>query len=185
MFENLKQQPADKILALMQMFRDDPREQKIDLGVGVYKNAEGVTPVMRAIKAAEHKLWEEQTSKAYVGLAGDPAYSDAMINLILGDSVARDNIAAAATPGGTGAVRQAFELIKMANPSARVFVSDPTWPNHVSILNYVGIECVVYRYFDRETRGVNFDAMIEDLKDAQAGDVILLHGCCHNPTGAI
>jgi aromatic-amino-acid transaminase len=184
MFENLKPQPADKILALMQMFRDDPREQKIDLGVGVYKNAEGVTPVMRAIKAAEHKLWEEQTSKAYVGLAGDPAYSDAMINLILGDSVARGNIAAAATPGGTGAVRQAFELIKMANPSARVFVSDPTWPNHVSILNYVGIECVVYRYFDRETRGVNFDAMIEDLKTAQAGDVILLHGCCHNPTGA-
>ena len=184
MFENLKPQPADKILALMQMFRDDPREQKIDLGVGVYKNAEGVTPVMRAIKAAEHKLWEEQTSKAYVGLAGDPAYSDAMINLILGDSVARGNIAAAATPGGTGAVRQAFELIKMANPSARVFVSDPTWPNHVSILNYVGIECVVYRYFDRETRGVNFDAMIEDLKTAQKGDVILLHGCCHNPTGA-
>jgi len=184
MFENLKPQPSDKILALMQMFRDDPREQKIDLGVGVYKNAEGVTPVMRAIKAAEHKLWEEQTSKAYVGLAGDPAYSDAMINLILGDSVARGNIAAAATPGGTGAVRQAFELIKMANPSARVFVSDPTWPNHVSILNYVGIECVVYRYFDRETRGVNFDGMIEDLKTAQAGDVILLHGCCHNPTGA-
>ena len=184
MFENLKSQPADKILMLMQAFREDPRENKIDLGVGVYKNAEGVTPVMRAIKAAEHKLWEEQTSKAYVGLAGDPAYSDAMINLILGDSVARGNIAAAATPGGTGAVRQAFELIKMANPSARVFVSDPTWPNHVSILNYVGIETVVYRYFDRETRGVNFDGMIEDLKTAQKGDVILLHGCCHNPTGA-
>ncbi|MEX0302812.1 MAG: aminotransferase class I/II-fold pyridoxal phosphate-dependent enzyme, partial [Leisingera sp.] len=139
MFETLKPQPADKILALMQMFRDDPRADKIDLGVGVYKNAEGVTPVMRAIKAAEHKLWEEQTSKAYVGLAGDPAYGDAMIKLILGDAVSRENIAAAATPGGTGAVRQAFELIKMANPSARVFVSDPTWPNHVSILKYVGI----------------------------------------------
>jgi aromatic-amino-acid transaminase len=184
MFETLKPQPADKILALMQMYRDDPREQKIDLGVGVYKNAEGVTPVMRAIKAAEHKLWEEETTKAYTGLAGDPGYADVMIKLILGDSVARGNIAAAATPGGTGAVRQAFELIKMANPKARVFVSDPTWPNHISILKYVGIETVTYRYFDRETRGVNFDGMIEDLKGAEKGDVVLLHGCCHNPTGA-
>ncbi|WP_264211346.1 aromatic amino acid transaminase [Leisingera thetidis] len=184
MFETLKPQPADKILALMQMYRDDPRADKIDLGVGVYKNAEGVTPVMRAIKAAEHKLWEEQTTKAYVGLAGDPAYSDAMIKLILGDAVARGNIAAAATPGGTGAVRQAFELIQMANPKARVYVSDPTWPNHVSILKYVGIETVTYRYFDSETRGVNFDGMMEDLKGAQKGDVVLLHGCCHNPTGA-
>ncbi|CUH78877.1 Aromatic-amino-acid aminotransferase [Tritonibacter multivorans] len=184
MFENLKPQPADKILALMQMFREDPREQKIDLGVGVYKNAEGVTPVMRAVKAAEKQLWEAETTKAYTGLAGDPAYGDAMINLILGSSVARDTIAAVATPGGTGAVRQAFELIKMANPGARVFVSDPTWPNHLSILKYVGIETVTYRYFDRETRGVNFDGMMEDLKGAQKGDVVLLHGCCHNPTGA-
>jgi aromatic-amino-acid transaminase len=184
MFENFKPLPADKILGLMQMFREDPREQKIDLGVGVYKNAQGVTPVMRAIKAAEHKLWEEQETKAYVGLAGDPAYSDAMIKLILAGAVERGNIAAVATPGGTGAVRQAFELIKMANPSARVFVSDPTWPNHVSILNYLNIETVVYRYFDRETRAVNFDGMMEDLKTAQKGDVILLHGCCHNPTGA-
>ncbi|KAE9632423.1 aromatic amino acid transaminase [Parasedimentitalea maritima] len=184
MFETLKTQPADKILALMQKFREDPRESKIDLGVGVYKNAQGVTPVMRAIKAAEHKLWEEQTSKSYVGLVGDPAYSDAMIKLILGGAVERGNIAAAATPGGTGAVRQAFELIKMANPSARVFVSDPTWPNHISILNYVGVETVTYRYFDRETRGVNFDGMVEDLKTAVKGDVVLLHGCCHNPTGA-
>jgi aromatic-amino-acid transaminase len=184
MFETLKPQPADKILALMQMYREDPRADKIDLGVGVYKNAEGVTPVMRAIKAAEHKLWEEETTKAYTGLAGDPGYADVMIKLILGDSVARGNIAAAATPGGTGAVRQAFELIKMANPKARVFVSDPTWPNHISILKYVGIETVTYRYFDRETRGVNFDGMIEDLKGAEKGDVVLLHGCCHNPTGA-
>ncbi|MDE4146396.1 MAG: aspartate/tyrosine/aromatic aminotransferase [Pseudophaeobacter sp. bin_em_oilr2.035] len=184
MFETLKPQPADKILALMQMYREDPRADKIDLGVGVYKNAEGVTPVMRAIKAAEHKLWEEETTKAYTGLAGDPGYADVMIKLILAGSVDRGNIAAAATPGGTGAVRQAFELIKMANPKARVFVSDPTWPNHISILKYVGIETVTYRYFDRETRGVNFDGMIEDLKGAEKGDVVLLHGCCHNPTGA-
>jgi len=184
MFENLKPQPADKILALMQMYRDDPRDQKIDLGVGVYKNAEGVTPVMRAVKAAEKRILEEQESKAYTGLAGDPAYADAMIGLILGTSVPRGNIAAVATPGGTGACRQAFEMIRMANPSARVFVSNPTWPNHLSILNYLGMETVQYRYFDGETRGVDFDGMIEDLKAAKAGDVVLLHGCCHNPTGA-
>ncbi|SCZ69402.1 aromatic amino acid aminotransferase apoenzyme [Epibacterium ulvae] len=184
MFENLKAPPADKILALMQMFREDPRENKVDLGVGVYKNAEGVTPVMRAVKAAEQQIWEEQGSKSYVGLAGDPAYSAAMIQLILGDTVARENIAAVATPGGTGAVRQAFELVRNTNPDARVFVSDPTWPNHVSILKYLNMETVTYRYFDRETRGVNFDGMIEDLKAAKTGDVVLLHGCCHNPTGA-
>ncbi|WP_170552270.1 aromatic amino acid transaminase [Ruegeria atlantica] len=184
MFENLKPQPADKILALMQAYREDPRDQKIDLGVGVYKNAEGVTPVMRAVKAAEKRILEEQESKAYTGLAGDPAYADAMIGLILGTSVPRGNIAAVATPGGTGACRQAFEMIRMANPSARVFVSNPTWPNHLSILNYLGMETVQYRYFDGETRGVDFDGMIEDLKTAKAGDVILLHGCCHNPTGA-
>lgn len=184
MFENLKAQPADKILALMQKFREDPRTSKVDLGVGVYKNAEGVTPVMRAVKAAEKKIWETQNSKSYVGLAGDPAYADVMIDLILGTAVSRDKIAAAATPGGTGAVRQAFELVRTANPNARVFVSDPTWPNHVSILNYLGIETVTYRYFDRETRGVDFNGMIEDLKTATTGDVVLLHGCCHNPTGA-
>ncbi|WP_170399361.1 aromatic amino acid transaminase [Ruegeria arenilitoris] len=184
MFENLKPQPADKILALVQMYREDPRDQKIDLGVGVYKNAEGVTPVMRAVKAAEKRILEEQESKAYTGLAGDPAYADAMIGLILGTSVPRGNIAAVATPGGTGACRQAFELIRMANPSARLFVSNPTWPNHLSILNYLGMEMVPYRYFDGDTRGVDFDGMIEDLKTAKAGDVVLLHGCCHNPTGA-
>ncbi len=184
MFETLKEQPADKILALMKMFADDPRAQKIDLGVGVYKNAEGVTPVMRAVKAAEQRIWEQQTTKSYTGLAGDPAYADAMIGLILSDAVARDTVAAVATPGGTGAVRQAFELIRMANPGARVWVSDPTWPNHTSILGYLGMETKAYRYFDSETRGVDFDGMIADLKTAQAGDVVLLHGCCHNPTGA-
>lgn len=184
MFSNLKEHPADKILALMQLYKDDPRPTKIDLGVGVYKNAEGVTPVMRAVKAAERKLVEEQTTKSYVGLAGDPAFSDVMIDLVLGGAVPRDSIAAAATPGGTGAVRQAFELIRMANPKARVFVSNPTWPNHVTILNYLGMEVVEYRYFDADTRGVDFDGMMADLADVRAGDVVLLHGCCHNPTGA-
>jgi aromatic-amino-acid transaminase len=184
MFETLKAQPADKILALMQMYKDDPRDTKIDLGVGVYKDATGLTPVMRAVKTAEHQLWESQNSKSYTGLAGDPAFGDAMIDLVLGDAVPRANIAAAATPGGTGAVRQAFELIQMARPDAKVFVSDPTWPNHLSMLKYLDMPVVPYRYFDDETRGVDFDGMMADLKTAQKGDVILLHGCCHNPTGA-
>ena len=184
MFETLKAQPADKILALVQAYREDPRDTKIDLGVGVYKDASGNTPVMRAVKAAEQRIWENQDTKVYTGLAGDPTYTNAMAALVLGDAVPRGAIAAAATPGGTGAVRQAFELVRMANPEARVFVSDPTWPNHLSILSYLGMEVVNYRYFDSATGGVNFDGMIEDLKTAKKGDVVLLHGCCHNPTGA-
>lgn len=184
MLTNLKAQPADKILALMQEYAADPRDTKIDLGVGVYKDASGKTPVMRAIKAAEMKVWEEQTSKSYVGLAGDPAFGDAMINLVLGNAVSRDRIAAVATPGGTGAVRQAFELLQFASPNGRVFVSNPTWPNHVTILGHLGIEHVPYRYFDEDTCGVDFDNMITDLKTAKKGDLVLLHGCCHNPTGA-
>jgi aromatic-amino-acid transaminase len=184
MFQSLKEQPADKILALMQKYKEDPRDSKIDLGVGVYKNAEGLTPVMRAVKTAEQQLWERETTKSYVGLVGDPQFSDVMVDLVLSDCVARGNVAAAATPGGTGAVRQAFELLKMANPDVRVFVSDPTWPNHLSILKYLDLPVVPYRYFDSETRGVDFAGMMEDLADARSGDVILLHGCCHNPTGA-
>ena len=184
MFENLKEQPADKILQLMEFYKADPRADKIDLGVGVYKNAEGVTPVMRAVKAAEKKIWEDQSTKAYTGLAGDPAFADGMVSLVLGDAVERGQVAAAATPGGTGAVRQAFEMIRLANPEARIFVSDPTWPNHLSILKFMDMPVVTYRYFDSATGGVNFAGMMEDLGQLKQGDVVLLHGCCHNPTGA-
>ena len=184
MFNTLTQQPADKILALLALYRDDPRDTKIDLGVGVYKNADGVTPIMRAVKEAERRWWDTEETKAYIGLAGDPQFSDVMIKLVLADAVKRDQVAAVATPGGTGAVRQAFELVKMANSSARVFVSNPTWPNHLSILKYLGIETVTYRYFDEATGGVDFNGMQEDLGAVRAGDVVLLHGCCHNPTGA-
>ncbi|REC55142.1 aspartate/tyrosine/aromatic aminotransferase [Rhodosalinus sediminis] len=184
MFETLSQQPPDKIIELMKLYADDPRAEKIDLGVGVYKNAEGVTPVMRAIKAAEKRLWEEQTTKSYVGLTGDPAFNDAMIDLVLGDALSRPHVASAATPGGTGAVRQAFELARMANPGLRVFVSDPTWPNHLSILKHLGIETVPYRYFDDATCTVDSEGMLADLERARPGDIVLLHGCCHNPTGA-
>lgn len=184
MFEQLKEQPADKILALVQAYRADPRDDKIDLGVGVYRNAEGVTPVMRAVKAAERRLVEEQQTKAYTGLAGDPAFADAMIGLVLSDAVARERIAAVATPGGTGAVRQALELIRMAAPEATVWVSDPTWPNHNSIISYLGVPSRSYRYFDEATALVDFEGMLADLAQVRPGDVVLLHGCCHNPTGA-
>lgn len=184
MLTDLKPQAPDKILMLMQMFRDDPRTDKIDLGVGVYKNAEGLTPIMRAVKAAERRLWETETTKSYTGLIGDPAFGQALSKLILADTVAAERIAFAAQPGGTGAVRQALELVKMAAPGATVWLSDPTWPNHNSIVKYLGLPTRSYRYFDAATRGVDFDGMMADLGQAKRGDVVLLHGCCHNPTGA-
>ncbi|WP_289040242.1 amino acid aminotransferase [uncultured Aliiroseovarius sp.] len=184
MFTNLNAQPTDKIIALMQQFREDPREGKIDLGVGVYKNAQGVTPVMRAVKAAEKVLWDLESTKAYTALAGDPAYCRALSGLVLGDSVAADRLAMAAQPGGTGAIHQAVELIKMASPDATIWLSAPTWPNHPSIIKHLGMKMAEYRYFDNDSRAVDFDGMIEDLKSVRAGDAVLLHGCCHNPTGA-
>ena len=184
MFSALKPQPADKILALMGQFKADPRARKIDLGVGVYKDATGHTPIMRAVKTAEKQLWEAETTKTYTGLAGDPGFNAAMADLVLGATVDAGRISSVATPGGTGAVRQAFELARMAAPHGRVFVSDPTWPNHLSILKHLGMEAVPYRYFDADTRAVDFAGMIADLAAARAGDIVLLHGCCHNPTGA-
>ncbi|NRB01542.1 MAG: aminotransferase class I/II-fold pyridoxal phosphate-dependent enzyme, partial [Rhodobacteraceae bacterium] len=184
MFDKLSQQPADKILALMAQYRADPRDSKVDLGVGVYKDASGNTPVMRAVKEAERRILADQSSKAYVGLAGDPEFSSVMIDLVLGNTIPRDRIGAVATPGGTGAIRQALELIKLADPQATVWLSNPTWPNHPSIIKYLDMPTADYRYFDSETRGVDFDGMIEDLGQVKAGDVVLLHGCCHNPTGA-
>lgn len=182
MLQNLTAQPADKILELVGLYKADPRDQKIDLGVGVYKDASGHTPVMKAVKLAEEQLWQTQDSKSYTGLAGDPGFSDAMKSLVLGDGF--DHVAAAATPGGTGAVHKGFELIRMANPDARVWVSNPTWPNHLTILKHLGMEMQPYAYFDAATCGVDFDGMMVDLQNVAAGDVVLLHGCCHNPTGA-
>lgn len=183
MLEALNPQPQDKILQLIAMFREDARTAKIDLGVGVYKDPTGLTPVMRAVKAAERKLWETETTKTYTGLAGEPAYSAALVNMILGAGFA-DRAASIATPGGTGAIRQALELIKLATPGTTVWLSNPTWPNHPSIIKYLGMKMAEYRYFDAATRGVDFDGLKEDLAQVAKGDVVLLHGCCHNPTGA-
>ena len=184
MLNALKEQPADKIVALLQMFREDPRENKIDLGVGVYKNAEGVTPVMRAVKAAEEAIWKSQTTKAYTGLAGDPDYAEALSSLVLGPARDASRLSAAATPGGTGAVRQAIDLVRFSGAGATIWISDPTWPNHVTILKHLGVPSKTYRYFDRATGGLDFGGLMEDLDAIKAGDVVLLHGCCHNPSGA-
>ncbi|SFL47836.1 aromatic amino acid aminotransferase apoenzyme [Loktanella salsilacus] len=184
MFQTLKAQAPDKILSLMQAYKADDRDTKIDLGVGVYKDASGNTPVMRAVKEAERRLVAEQTTKAYTGLAGDPAFADAMIDLLLADTVQRGRIAAIATPGGTGAIRQALEMVKLAAPGATIWISNPSWPNHASIIKFLGLPLREYRYFDEASRGVDFDGMIADLSTVAEGDVVLLHGCCHNPTGA-
>jgi aspartate/tyrosine/aromatic aminotransferase len=183
MLETLKPQPQDKILQLIALYRDDPRADKIDLGVGVYKDATGLTPVMRAVKAAERQLWEVETTKTYTGLAGEPAFAAAMVSMILGEGYA-DRAAAIATPGGTGAIRQALELIKMSAPGAKVWLSNPTWPNHPSIISYLGMQAAEYRYFDAATCGIDFAGLLDDLGRVAPGDVVLLHGCCHNPTGA-
>ncbi|MEO8241853.1 MAG: amino acid aminotransferase [bacterium] len=183
MLEALNPQPQDKILQLIALYRDDPRPVKIDLGVGVYKDATGLTPVMRAVKAAEKKLWEAEKTKTYTGLAGDPAYAEALIQMILGTGYG-DRAAAIATPGGTGAIRQALELIKLATPQTTVWLSNPTWPNHPSIIKYLGMTSAEYRYFDAKTCGIDFAGLLEDLAKVKQGDIVLLHGCCHNPTGA-
>lgn len=183
MLEALNPQPQDKILQLIAMFREDARTSKIDLGVGVYKDPTGLTPVMRAVKAAEKKLWESETTKTYTGLAGEPAYNTALTTMILGPGFA-DRAASVATPGGTGAIRQALELIKLATAGATVWLSNPTWPNHPSIIKYLGMKLAEYRYFDAATRGIDFDGLKADLAKVAKGDVVLLHGCCHNPTGA-
>ena len=184
MFETLKPTPPDKIIELIDLYKSDPRPDKVDLGVGVYKDAQGRTPVMRAVKAAEARLLKEQDTKAYVGVRGDLDFVAAMADLALGTSVPRDRLSGAQTPGGTGAIRQLLELVRRAGPDATVWHSDPTWPNHPAILNYLGIPARTYRYFDEKTLGVDFAGMMADLVAMKPGDVLLLHGCCHNPTGA-
>ncbi|MDP2085623.1 MAG: amino acid aminotransferase [Gemmobacter sp.] len=184
MLDRLKPQPEDKIIQLMALYRADPRTDKIDLGVGVYKDATGHTPVMRAVRAAGQAVWQAETSKTYVALAGDTAFHAAMAALVLGDAVPAARVAAAAAPGGTGALRIAFDLIAKTAPGAKVWMSDPTWPNHPAICRDLGLDVATYRYFDEATGGVDADGMLADLGRVAAGDVVLLHGCCHNPTGA-
>ena len=183
MLETIEPQPKDAILSLVEAFREDPREAKIDLGVGVYRDASGRTPIFRAVKAAERRIWEAQDTKAYTGLAGDPAFGAAVRELVLGDEGA-ERSAVLSTPGGTGAVHKGFELARLASEGVTVHLPDPTWPNHPAILRHLRIPTRTYRYFDPATREVDVDGMVEDLSAVPRGDVVVLHGCCHNPTGA-
>jgi aromatic-amino-acid transaminase len=184
MFETLSPAQPDKILALIGLFRDDPRPGKIDLGVGVYKDAAGNTPIMRAVREAEKRLYAEQTSKAYLGLAGDTGFDAAMVRLVFGADADLSRIRAAQAPGGSGALRLVAELLKRARPDAAVWLSDPTWPNHLPLIRAAGAATREYPYFDAATGSVRFDEMLEALRRAAPGDIVLLHGCCHNPTGA-
>ncbi len=184
MFELLKEQPADNILALMGMYASDKRTEKLDLGVGVYRNSDGLTPVMDAVKKAENTLLKDQISKSYVGLLGNLEFVASMKKLILSKSISDDNYVGAQAPGGTGSLHQLFLLLRQANPELTVWISSPTWPNHSSMLKHLGLNFKYYRYFSEKTASVDFDGMVSDLRQAGRNDVILLHGCCHNPTGA-
>jgi aromatic-amino-acid transaminase len=184
-FAPLTAQPADALLALIGMFRNDPRPAKIDLGVGVFRDDDGKTPVMRAVKAAEKKLWENQDSKSYLGPEGNVAFARHMARLALGEVELSGRLTGVQTPGGTGALRLAAELIGATKPAATVWVGTPTWPNHPPILAAAGLKAQTYRHFDPAIQAITFDAVMEALSTrAQPGDVALLHGCCHNPTGA-
>ena len=184
MLEKFQPVPPDPILGLGQLFAADPREGKIDLGVGVFKDADGNTPIMAAVRKAEVILHDMQTTKTYKGLGGDEGFRDAMREMVLGDSVAAERVATIQTPGGTGAIRQLYEAMKKINEEATLWLSDPTWPSHVAIAKHMGMKIRTFRYFDDASSSVDFDAMMQDLQAVQAQDVLMLHGCCHNPTGA-
>jgi aromatic-amino-acid transaminase len=184
MFETLQPAPADKILALIGLYRNDPRPGKVDLGVGVYKDIDGKTPVMRAVREAEKRLLASQDTKTYLGLAGDTGFNAAMIKLAFGDQADHSRIRAAQAPGGSGALRLVAELLQRTRPGATVWLSDPTWPNHPPVMRAAGLQVRDYPYFDAASGSVRFDEMLAALRTANSGDVVLLHGCCHNPTGA-
>lgn len=184
MFQTLTPPPGDPILKVMTLYREDPRKAKVDLGLGVYKDAQGNTPVMRAVKAAERRLVETQETKTYTTLSGDPAFRAAMAGLVLGDSVPAARLAGSAATGGTAAVRLGLDLVAKAHPHATIWISQPTWPNHFALTKAAGLAFKTYRYYDSENGVVDRAGMWADLAGAQAGDVVLVHGCCHNPTGA-
>lgn len=187
MFQSLSALPADPILGLMASYRADTNPKKIDLGIGVYKDESGHTPVMSAIKKAEDLLLKSQTTKTYVGPTGAADYNDAVGLLILGEalntSLGKRRVTVQA-PGGCGGLRLAAEFIKKANSDATVWVSNPTWANHIPLLGSAGLKIAEYPYYDYATHSVRFDEMLECLDKVPAGDVVLLHGCCHNPCGA-
>ncbi len=183
-FDGLSPQQPDGLLALIGAYRADARADKLDLGVGVYRDDRGRTPVFDAVKAAERLLVERQQTKAYLGPEGDVEFLKHLKPIVFGSRIAQTDVFGVQTPGGTGALRLAAELLAAGRPGARLFIGDPTWPNHQQIFEPAGIELVRYGYFDTISQTVRFDAMMETLETARAGDAVLLQACCHNPTGA-
>lgn len=184
LFQGLKPQQPDVLLSLIALYRQDPRPQKIDLGVGVYRDAAGDTPVFGAVKAAEAVLLETQPTKSYLGPEGDLRFLELIGPVIFGQGAASQDLFGVQTPGGTGALRLAAELANAGTSGARIWLGTPSWPIHAPIFAQAGLSVSTYRYFDPKTQAVCFDEMMTALGGAQAGDVVLLHGCCHNPAGA-
>ena len=186
MFENIKAAPADPILGLGEAFKSETRANKINLGIGIYKDAQGATPIMRAVKEAEARLLAKENSKNYLGIDGIADYNQRTKALLFGaDSqiIAQDRARTVQSLGGTGALRIAAEFIKRQTKAQNVWISTPTWPNHNAIFNAVGMTIREYRYYDAERKALDWDNLITDLSNANEGDVVLFHGCCHNPTG--
>ncbi len=187
MFETLKALPPDPILGLMAAFRQDNNPKKIDLGVGVYKDEQGNTPVMQAVKVAEERLMAAETTKSYVGPAGEPGFNAGMLNMLFGadhSALKANRIRGVQTPGGCGGLRVGAELVKRAKPDATIWVSNPTWANHIPLMGNAGLAIKEYPYFDARNSRIDFDPMMSTLATVPAGDLVLLHGCCHNPSGA-
>ena len=184
LLEKLSAIESDSLLGLIAMADADTRPDKIDVGVGVYRDGAGRTPILRAIKAAEQRLWNEQQTKAYLGGAGDRRYTQLLRPIVLGRHAHDERILGLHTPGGCGALALGFKLIAAARPDARVLVGTPTWPNHIPVIGAAKLEVSRYGYYDRDQRVIRFDEMMQRLDCARRGDVVLLHGCCHNPTGA-
>jgi aromatic-amino-acid transaminase len=184
MFEALSRQPDDPLLALIGQFRGDGRPGKVDLGIGVYRDEDGRTPIFRAVKAAERLLWENQDTKAYVGPEGDMLFLERLWALAAGEPGAAANVAGIQTPGGSGALRLAADLIRRTG-GGRIWLGLPSWPNHASIFAAAGLQIETYPFFDVPSQAVLFDSMATALGRAEAGDVALLHASCHNPTGAV
>jgi aspartate aminotransferase len=187
MFEHLERLPVDPILGLAAVCKSDPNPKKVDLTVGIYKDEAGQTPVFEAIRLAQLAVTQEELSKSYIAQAGDADFNTGIQRLLLGEdsaALAAGRISSVQTPGGCGGLRIGAELIKAANSTARVWVSNPTWPNHIPLIGSVGLEICEYRYYDPVSHGIDAEGMLADLGKAAAGDVVLLHGCCHNPCGA-
>lgn len=183
MFQSLQPLPADAILGLIAEHREDPRSQKIDLGVGVYRNAAGETPVLDAVKQAEQRVLDAQVTKAYLGTAGDPGFNTAMQALTFGASDTAERVRTLQAPGGSGSLRVAASLILRARPDAALWVGDPTWANHVPLLGGAGLTLKTHPYYDTERHVIRLDAMLDALRSVPKGDMVLLHACCHNPSG--